>query len=367
MNDEALAHTPLYAEHVALGGKMVPFAGFTMPVQYSEGALKEYHAVREGAAGLFDISHMGQVRVSGPEALAFLQHVTTNDVSRLDDGQVQYSALLTEAGTFIDDITTYRLSEDHYYLCINAANRHKDVAHLSTQARGFDVDVADESDVTTLLALQGEQAQAMLQQLTDIDLASIGYYRFAATRLGGAEAMVSRTGYTGEDGFELYLPNAAAVEAWRALLANGAAPIGLAARDMLRTEMGYALYGHEINDAVTPVEAGLMWITRLDKGDFIGREAVAARKAEGRHKALVGLKLMERGIPREHYPVVSGGRIVGEVTSGMFSPLAGAGVALAYVEPALAGEGDLAVDIRGRPVPAERTRPPFVRSRVRKN
>ena len=366
MSGEALARTPLYAEHVALGGKMVPFAGFEMPVQYSQGALKEYHAVREGAAGLFDISHMGQVRVAGPEALAFLQYVTTNDVSRLTDGQVQYSALLNEAGTFIDDITTYRLTDDHFYLCINAANRHKDVAHLMAQAARFDVRVADESDATTLLALQGEQAQTMLQPLTDIDLGTIGYYRFAPARLNGTEAMISRTGYTGEDGFELYLPNTAAVDVWRTLLAKGAAPIGLAARDMLRTEMGYALYGHEINDAVTPVEAGLMWITRLDKGDFIGREAVAARKAEGKRKALVGLKLTERGIPREHYPVVSGGRVVGEVTSGMYSPLAGAGVALAYVEPALAGEGDLAVDIRGKHVPAERMKPPFVRSRVKK-
>jgi glycine cleavage system T protein (aminomethyltransferase) len=366
MNAESLARTPLYAEHAALGGRMVPFAGFEMPVQYREGALKEYHAVREGAAGLFDISHMGQVRVTGAGAMAFLQHVTTNDVSRLTDGQVQYSALLNEGGTFIDDITTYRLGDGHFYLCINAANRHKDVAHLQTRAKGFAVRVADESDATTLLALQGEQAQAMLQPLTDIDLDAVAYYHFASGKLGNAEAMISRTGYTGEDGFELYLPNAAAVDVWRALLAKGVEPIGLAARDMLRTEMGYALYGHEISDRVTPVEAGLMWITRLDKGDFIGREAVAARKAEGRRQALVGLRLTERGIPREHYPVVSGGRVVGEVTSGMYSPLAGSGVALAYVEPALATEGELAVDIRGKPVAAERARPPFVRSRVRR-
>ena len=361
-----LARTPMYAEHLALGGRMVPFAGFEMPVQYKDGALKEYHAVREGAAGLFDISHMGQVRVEGPEAMAFLQHVTTNDVSRLTDGQVQYSALLNEAGTFIDDITTYRLDDGRYYLCINAANRHKDVAHLAAQAGRFDVRITDESDATALLALQGEQAQAMLQTLTDIDLETIGYYRFTEASLHGARGMISRTGYTGEDGFELYLPNAVAVDIWRALLAHGAAPIGLAARDMLRTEMGYALYGHEISDAVTPVEAGLMWITRLDKGEFIGRDAVVARKSAGRRQALVGLRLTARGIPREHYPVVSGGRVVGEVTSGLFSPLAGAGVALAYVEPALASEGELAVDIRGKHVPAERTKPPFVRSRVRR-
>jgi aminomethyltransferase len=363
---EALARTPLYDEHIRLGGRMVPFAGFAMPVQYQEGALKEYHAVREGTGGLFDISHMGQVRIEGSGAEAFLQHVTTNDVSRLTDGQVQYSALLNEAGTFIDDITTYRLGDSRFYLCINAANRHKDVAHLHAQARGFDVRITDASDATTLLALQGERAQAMLQALTDCDLDAIAYYHVATGQLGGSEAMISRTGYTGEDGFELYLPNTAAVGIWRALLAAGAAPIGLAARDMLRTEMGYALYGHEISDAVTPVEAGLMWITRLDKGGFIGRDAVAARKAEGRQKALIGLRLRDRGIPREHYQVVSDGRVVGEVTSGMYSPLAGAGVALAYVDPALATEGELTVDIRGKAIAAERTKPPFVRSRVRK-
>lgn len=361
-----LARTPLFEAHLELGGKMVPFAGFTMPVQYSAGALKEYMAVREGSAGLFDISHMGQVRVAGTEALAFLQYVTTNDVSKLVDGQVQYSALLNEAGTFIDDITTYRISDTEYYLCINAANRHKDVAHLTAQAARFDVAVVDESDDTTLLALQGETAQALLQPLTDIDLESVGYYRFATANICGARAIVSRTGYTGEDGFELYLPNGAAMDVWKSLVDAGAQPIGLAARDMLRTEMGYALYGHEISEAVTPVEAGLMWITRLDKGDFIGRDAVSARKSEGKRKALVGLRLTDRGIPREHYPVVSNGRVVGEVTSGLFSPLAGTGVGLAYVEPELASEGELAVDIRGKHVPAERAKPPFVRSRVRR-
>ena len=258
------------------------------------------------------------------------------------------------------------LGDDPYSLSITAATRKRVGAPLAPRAARFDVRIADESDATTLLALQGEQAQAMLQPLTDLDLETIGYYRFAEATLDGAKGMISRTGYTGEDGFELYLPNAAAVDIWRALLSRGAAPIGLAARDMLRTEMGYALYGHEINDAVTPVEAGLMWITRLDKGDFIGRDAVAARKGEGKKKALVGLRLTGRGIPREHYPVVSDGRVVGEVTSGLFSPLAGAGVALAYVEPRLANEGELAVDIRGKPVAAERTKPPFVRSRVRR-
>lgn len=361
-----LARTPLYEAHVRLGGRMVPFAGFEMPVQYTAGALKEYMAVREGGAGLFDISHMGQVRVTGPESLAFLQYVTTNDVSRLVDGQVQYSALLGEAGTFIDDITTYRISDTEYYLCINAANRHKDVAHLDAQAARFNVSVVDESDETTLLALQGETAQALLQPLADIDLESIGYYRFATTGICGAEAIVSRTGYTGEDGFELYLPNGAAVDVWKSLITAGAQPIGLAARDMLRTEMGYALYGHEISDAVTPVEARLMWITKLEKGDFIGREAVAARKAQGPRQRLIALKLTERGIPREHYGVLADGEKVGEVTSGMHSPLLGCGVALAYVPSEHADSDSLGVEIRGKTVACERVKTPFVRSRVRK-
>ncbi|MDQ6998419.1 MAG: glycine cleavage system aminomethyltransferase GcvT [Mariprofundus sp.] len=360
-----LAKTALFDAHVGLGGKLVPFAGFEMPVQYKMGALKEYTAVREGGAGIFDIAHMGQVRVSGDEALEFLQYLTTNDVSKLVEGQVQYSALLNETGTFIDDITTYKLGGNAYYLCINAANRHKDVAHLQTEAANFDVVVVDESDGTTLLALQGATAQAALQPLLDIDLESVGYYKFAEISINGCDGIISRTGYTGEDGFEIYIPNAIAVDVWDALLANGAVPIGLAARDMLRTEMGYALYGHEISDAVTPVEAKLMWITKLEKGYFIGKEAVEARKESGPQQRLIAIKLTGRGIPREHYPVSVDGVLSGEITSGMFSPMAG-GVALAYVKPEHAEAGEVSVEIRGKQVAAERTVLPFVRSNVRR-
>ncbi len=360
-----LLKTPLFDAHVALGGKMVPFAGFEMPVQYKSGALKEYTFVREGGAGLFDITHMGQVRVTGSGALAFLQFVTTNDVSKLAEGQVHYSALLNDSGTFIDDITTYKISDTEYYLCINAANRHKDVAHLQAQAEHFDVCVVDESDDTTLLALQGTAAQAALQPLVDADLESIGYYKFAQVQVNGTAGIVSRTGYTGEDGFEIYIPNSMASEVWSQLLENGAEPIGLAARDMLRTEMGYALYGHEISDAVTPVEARLMWITKLDKGDFIGKQAVVDRKADGPKQRLIALKLTGRGIPREHYQVFVDGEPSGEITSGMHSPMAG-GVALAYVKPEHAQTGDLSVEIRGKQVAAERTTLPFVRSNVRR-
>ena len=360
-----LQKTPLFDEHVALGGKIVPFAGFEMPVQYKHGALKEYTAVREGQAGIFDISHMGQVRVSGGQALAFLQYITTNDVSKLAIGQVHYSALLNESGTFVDDITTYKISATEYYLCINAANRHKDVAHLQAHAADFDVCVTDESDDTTLLALQGAAAQAALQPLVDTGLDALGYYKFAQVNVNGVDAIVSRTGYTGEDGFEIYVPNTIAVDVWKQLLENGAEPIGLAARDMLRTEMGYALYGHEISDAVTPVEAKLMWITKLDKGDFIGKQAVEIRKAQGPQQRLIALKLTGRGIPREHYAVFVDGEKSGEITSGMHSPMAG-GVALAYVKPEHADAGALSVEIRGKQIPAERTSLPFVRSNVRR-
>jgi len=360
-----LQKTPLFDEHTALGGKIVPFAGFEMPVQYKSGALKEYTFVREGGAGIFDISHMGQVRVSGAQALPFLQYVTTNDVSKLAIGQVHYSALLSGSGTFIDDITTYKISDTEYYLCINAANRHKDVAHLKAHATDFDLNIADESDDTTLLALQGAAAQAVLQPLVDSDLDKIGYYKFAQANVNGTRAIVSRTGYTGEDGFEIYIPNTIAIAVWRQLLANGAEPIGLAARDMLRTEMGYALYGHEISNAVTPVEARLMWITKLNKGDFIGKKAVETRKNQGPEKRLIALKLTNRGIPREHYAVFVDGKKSGEITSGMHSPMAG-GVALAYVKPEHAESGALSVEIRGKQVAAERASLPFVRSNVRK-
>ncbi|MDX8397701.1 MAG: glycine cleavage system aminomethyltransferase GcvT [Mariprofundaceae bacterium] len=360
-----LLKTPLFDEHVALMGKIVPFAGYQLPVQYKNGALKEYTAVRQGEAGIFDITHMGQVRVTGQDALKFLQYVTTNDASKLVNGQVQYSAILNEQGTFMDDITTYKISEHEYYLCINAANRHKDVSHLQAQAKAFDVSVKDESDDTTLLALQGAKAQAALQSLLDLDLDSIGYYKFAQVQISSLDSIISRTGYTGEDGFEIYIPNKIAVDVWRALLAQGAVPIGLAARDMLRTEMGYALYGHEISATVTPVEAKLMWITKLDKGDFIGKQAVQARKLQGATKRLIAIKLLERGIPREHYKVFVDGIQSGEVTSGMHSPSAG-GVALAYVMPEHAEAGSLSIEIRGKQVPAKRTKLPFVRSNVRK-
>jgi len=361
-----LKQTALYAQHLELGGKMVPFAGFSMPVQYKQGALKEYHCVRGGdGCGLFDISHMGQVRVSGADALSFLQYVTTNDVSQLVDGQVQYAALLDDNAGFIDDITVYRINGQHYYLCINAANVEKDVTHLTKHAANFDVQVNDESQKTALLAVQGVDAQKLLQDICDHDLEKISYYHFAKVKLLGQDVLVSRTGYTGEDGFELYLPNSDAVAVWTSLIESGATAIGLAARDMLRTEMGYALYGHEIHAAITPVESALMWICKPTKGHFIGRDALLQRKEKGKKWHKIALKLNGRGVPREHYAVFAGEEEVGKVTSGLFSPLAGGGVALVYVKPEYK-DADLSIDIRGRKISTQRTTTPFVRSRVKK-
>jgi len=361
-----LAKTPLYKEHIRLAAKMVPFAGFDMPVQYPGGALREYQTVRNGGAGIFDISHMGQIRVIGSQAQKFLQYVCSNDISSLVNGQVQYSALLNEQGTFIDDITVYRLQEHEYYLCVNAANRNRDIAHLNTEAKLFDVSVGDESANTALLAIQGTSSQALLQKHVDANLGDIPYYRFSMALACGNQALISRTGYTGEDGFEIYLANAYAGDLWAALLNDRAEPAGLACRDMLRIEMGYALYGHEISESLTPVEANLMWITKLEKPDFIGKSAVATRQGLGAKRCLIGLRLNGRGIPRAHYPVVAEGKNIGEVTSGMFSPLTGGGVAMAYVLPEYAECNNLAVLIRDKPIAAERMKTPFVRSSLRK-
>ncbi|MDX8377409.1 MAG: glycine cleavage system aminomethyltransferase GcvT [Mariprofundales bacterium] len=368
-----LLHTPLYAQHIKLGGKMVSFAGFSMPVQYPQGALSEYNQVRgDNGAGLFDISHMAQVRITGRDALNFVQYVATNDVNKLAIGQVQYSALLAEDGGFIDDITVYRLTDNDFYLCVNAANHAKDITHLKNVAavRNMDVSVQDESAATTLLALQGIDSQEILQTICPVDLAKTAYYHFVQTSIAGFEVIISRTGYTGEDGFEIYLPNAAAVNVWQSLLNAGASPIGLAARDMLRTEMGYALYGHEISADVTPVEAKLMWIVKMNKGDFIGKKAVAKRRLDGARSRLIAIKITGRGIPREHYPVVIDGQIVGEITSGMHSPLSAGGVALARIDNQYVNDlktAKIFIRIRKRDIAASLSTTPFVRSRVRKS
>ena len=362
MADANLHRTPLHAEHVALNAKIVPFAGYEMPVQYPAGITAEHQAVR-AAAGLFDVSHMGEFMVRGERALDFVQHITTNDASKIEVGQAQYSTLCNENGFLLDDLLVYRFA-DHYMLVVNGANHDKDWAWVSRFAGQFGVELEDRTDDIALLALQGPKAQAILARLTEHDLDSIRYYRFAEGTVAGVPAIISRTGYTGEDGFELYVAADDAAGVWRALLEagkeDGNLPTGLGCRDSLRLEMGYALYGNDLDEARTPLEAGLAWVTKLDKGDFVGRDALRRQKEEGVKVRLAGFKLRERGFPRHGYPVEFNGDRSGEVTSGTLSPTLGYGVGLAYVPVEAAKPGtEIGIVIRDKAVPAEVVRPPF--------
>jgi aminomethyltransferase len=364
MMSQQLRHTPLIEQHRQLGGKMVPFAGYEMPVQYPSGIMAEHQAVRRDA-GLFDVSHMGELDVRGGDALALIQHVTTNDASKLEVGQAQYSALCRPDGGMIDDCIVYRF-DDHYMVVVNASNREADRDWIMEHADRFGTTVTDRSDDTGLIALQGPSAQRILARLTDTDLESIRYYHFAEGDVAGVPAVISRTGYTGEDGFELYLPADRTAEVWERLLEDGRGagliPAGLGARDSLRLEMGYALYGNDIDDRRTPLEAGLAWITKLDKGDFIGRDAIATLKEKGVRERLVGFICSERGFPRHGYPVHVRGEAVGEVTSGIVSPMLQQGIGMAYVPVEFAKPGTaIEIMVRDKAIPAEIVRPPFYR------
>jgi aminomethyltransferase len=359
-----LKRTPLYDEHVARGGKMVPFAGYEMPVQYPTGILAEHHAVRKHA-GLFDVSHMGELEIRGPQALDLVQYVTTNDASKLADGQAQYAALLTEDGGIIDDCLVYRFP-DHYLVVVNASNQDRDREWIERNAAGFDAHVVDRSNDTALLALQGPAASRILAGLTELVLDDVAYYHFVRGSVAGVNAIVSRTGYTGEDGFELYLPATEAVMVWRELLDAGSdaglVPVGLGARDSLRLEMGYLLHGNDADERRSPLEAGLGWATKFDKGDFIGRSALLKQKEHGVAERLFGVELSERGLPRRGYAVRMGGEPIGTMTSGGHSPMLGKGIGLAYIRAELAKSGTkVEVVIRERGIPAVLTRPPFYR------
>ena len=358
---DRLKRTPLYDEHVRLGGKIVPFAGFEMPVQYSGGITAEHRAVRE-SAGLFDVSHMGEFFVTGPQALELVQRISVNDASRIEVGQAQYSAMCFESGTVVDDLLVYRFA-DRWMLVVNASNLDKDLAWIRSHAEGLDVDVRDASAETALLALQGPGARDILRPLVDLELDDIRYYRFAEGKVAGSDAVVSATGYTGEDGFELYVPSGTAVDLWKRILDAGGdrvTPAGLGARDSLRLEMGYPLYGNDLDDEHTVLESGLGWITKLDKGPFVGRDALRAQKEGGLERRLVGLRVDERGFPRPGYAIRSGDAEVGVVTSGTVSPSLGHGVAMGYVPTSLASEGTtLEIDARGRMLGATVMRPPF--------
>ena len=355
----ALKRTPFHALHVALGAKMVPFAGYDMPVQYPTGITAEHKSVREGC-GVFDVSHMGEFEITGPDAVAFVTYVTTNDVAALAIGQVHYSTILNERGTIEDDCLVYRFA-DKIIMVVNASNVQKDLAHITKFAPKFEVTVKDISDTIALLALQGPATARILQPLTRTDLSAIKYYHFAEGEVAGVQAIISRTGYTGEDGFELYHASTDGVKLWPLLMATGAiVPVGLGSRDSLRLEMGMALYGSDLDDTVTPLEANLAWLVKLKKGDFVGRDALMAQKESGVAHKLVGFTSEERAFPRHGYPVFVNGAASGQVRSGTLSPTLGIPIGTAYVPAAHAAEGStLEIEIRGKRVPATVVKVPF--------
>jgi aminomethyltransferase len=351
-HNTALKPTPLHARHVASGARMVPYAGWDMPVEYS-GITAEHLAVRT-RAGVFDVSHMGEIEVAGKDALATVQQLTCNDASRLKTGQAQYSALLTPDGTFVDDILVYRMAPSHFMIVVNAANTARAFDWITTQAKAVgDAAVVDSSARYALIAIQGPAALDTVQPLTGADLGSVRPYWFTFGEVSQARALISRTGYTGEDGFEIFVPPNTADRVWQSLLqaghAAGVVPCGLGARDTLRLEAAMRLYGQDIDDSTTPVEAGLSGIVGWDKTAFLGADRLRAQKASGAERRLVGLEMIDRGIARHGYPVLKDGAAVGTVTSGTQTPFLKKAIAMAYLPSALATPGTrVDVDVRGR-------------------
>jgi len=359
MADTELKKTPLNGAERDLGGKMVDFGGWELPVQYSGGILEEHQAVREHA-GVFDVSHMGEITVKGPDALALLQRATCNDVAKLGDGRAQYSGLLYPTAGFVDDLWVGRRTENDYILVVNASNSDKDFEWISDMAKGMEVEVRNVSDDYVLLALQGPEAQRVLQPMTELDLAQLKYYRFAPAAIDGTKGMISRSGYTGEDGFEIFLPPADGERVFRKLIDAGVKPCGLGARDTLRLEARMALYGNDIDHTTTPIEADLAWIVKLEKGDFNGRDVLQREKAEGPRRKLVGFEMVDRGIGRHGYPIVDGKEEIGVVTSGTHSPTLKKPIGLAYLPLGKsAPETEFSILIRGKETRARVVATPF--------
>ena len=360
--DDPLKRTPLYASHIALGARMVPFGGWEMPVQYS-GIIEEHRAVRT-RAGLFDVSHMGEVALAGPGAGPLVQRLVTNDLSRRAAGQALYTPMCTPDGGIIDDLLVYRLGDERLMLVLNAANTAEDLAWIRGHAHG-DVQISDRSAETALLALQGPRAQAILERLTPAPVGTIRYYWFReGVEVAGRRALVSRTGYTGEDGFEIYLDSRHAVHVWDAILEAGKPagilPAGLGARDTLRLEAGLLLHGNDMDKSTTPLEVGLGWTVKLDKGEFVGAQALERQKREGLPRRLVGFVLRERAIARHGFPIREDGATIGVVTSGSFGPTVGNSIGLGFVPPEHAEPGRrIAVEVRGRAVGGTVARLPF--------
>lgn len=367
MSDTAeLRKTPLNEVHRASGAKMVDFGGWDMPVQYS-GILDEHNTVRT-SVGLFDVSHMGEIEVRGPQALELVQYVSTNNAAKLHPGQAQYSGLLYEHGGFVDDILVHKVADDSYFICVNASNQDKDFEHISTQKKAaqnrFDCTVENAGPKYAQIAIQGPQALATLQKLTQTELASIRYYWFIDGAVSGDWARIARTGYTGEDGFEIYVAPELAVARWNEILEAGREfgikPAGLGARNTLRLEAKMALYGHEIDASITPLEADLGWIVKFDKGDFLGREALEKQKAAGVKRRLIGFEMLGRGIARDGYEVRLDGKSAGWVTSGGPAPTLNKNIGLCYL-PVLSAQPGVAIEImiRNQPVEAVTVPTPF--------
>jgi len=351
-----LKRTPLYEEHLAAKAKLIDFGGWEMPVQY-DGVIVEHHTVRT-KAGLFDVSHMGEIDVRGEEALAFVQMLITNDVSKLEDGKILYSPMCYPSGGIVDDLLVYRYNSQHFFIVVNASNADKDYAWITEQAKNFNVIAENLSDQYAQLALQGPLAETILQRITDINLSQIKYYSFSHGEIDGVSCLISRTGYTGEDGFEIYVSPEYGRQLWIKILETGARdgvqPIGLGARDTLRFEARLPLYGNELGAEITPLEAGLGIFVKLNKVDFIGREVLLAQKEQGIPRKLVGLEMIDRGIARSHYPLEKDGQEIGFVTSGSFSPTLNKNIALGLIRADLAIQGEiLDVMIRGKAVKAK--------------
>src|ERR1044072_7628757 len=349
-----------------MGGRMVDFGGWDMPVQYPAGTIEEHLRTRNHS-GLFDVSHMGEIDVRGADAIPFVNRITSNDVTKLVDGQAQYSALTTPTGTVVDDLLVYRFAQDHLLLVVNAGTTEKDWDWIKSHHANESVEIKNVSSEYCQIALQGPDALSILQQLTDLNLADIKYYHFTTGTVDGVSSIVSRTGYTGEDGFEVYAAADKAEQIWNKLLdagdygtETGVIPCGLAARNTLRLEAGMALYGHEIDETTTLLEANLGWITKLAKGEFIGREALAKQKEAGVSRRLVGFEVTERGIARDEQEVVIDGERVGKVTSGSPAPYLKKNIGMAYVpaESAAAGQA-IQIDVRGKLVGSEIVKTPF--------
>jgi aminomethyltransferase len=363
MEENALQFVHLNDTHVGLGAKMVPFAGFNMPVLYTN--LIEEHVCVRNNVGVFDVSHMGEFLLKGEKALDLIQYVCSNDASKLTDGKVQYSCLPNATGGIVDDLLVYRVNAHEYYLVVNASNIEKDWNWISSH-NTFGVEMLNRSDDYSLFAVQGPNALPVLQKLTDVNLSEMPYYTFKIGNMAGfSEVIISNTGYTGAGGFEIYVENKNALAMWNSIFKAGESvgiqPVGLGARDTLRTEMGYCLYGHDIDDTTSPIEAGLGWITSFNK-DFIMKDFHSAIKAAGPKKKLVGFEMIDRGIPRQHYPILNtAGEVIGEVTSGTQSPNLSKGIGMGYVETSQSTVGsEIFISIRDKSLKAQIVKMPFI-------